>query len=110
MTELMNCKNHGKAAAALLEPYLSPKALWMLSHHEIFQGWYYFEHFGGDKNVREQLFKDHEWYQELVDWCEKFDAASFDREYRSEDIEFFRGLCMEVFGREAYWWDKKHVM
>ena len=36
---------------ALLEPYLSPKATWMLANHEVFQGFYYFHVFGADRGV-----------------------------------------------------------
>ena len=82
----------------------------MLANHEVFQGYYYFHVFGADRNVREKLFKEHEHYDALVEWCEKYDAASFDGDYENLDLEFFRPFVMEVFGREAYWWDKQHVM
>ena len=49
MTESIASKNHGHAAAGFLEPYVSPKAIWMLKHHEVFQGYYYYHHFGTRK-------------------------------------------------------------
>jgi predicted HD phosphohydrolase len=55
MTESLVAKNHGEVAAGFLEPYLSPRATWMLRQHEVFQGYYYFHHFGGNRNEREAV-------------------------------------------------------
>jgi len=110
ITESISCKNHGKAAASLMEPYVSPKATWICENHEVFQGLYYFHHFGSDPSAAKKLFEIHKFYQDCADWCEKYDAAGFDRDYKSMDLEAFRPMAMEVFGREPYWWDEKHVM
>lgn len=109
ITESMVPKNHGRAAGALLEPFLSPKTVWMLEKHEIFQGYYYFEHFGGSKDARD-MYKDHEWYSDLVEWCEKYDQASFDAAYPNLPLTFFMPYMDEVFAREPYWWDENHIM
>ena len=40
--------NHGDFAAALLKPYVSAENHWMVKHHPLFQGHYFFEHLGLD--------------------------------------------------------------
>ena len=45
-------QNHSEAAAALLAPYVDDEATWVVRHHGLFQGYYYFHHLGGDRNAR----------------------------------------------------------
>ena len=107
MTETTATKNHGGVAAAFMEPYLSPKVTWMLQKHEIFQGHYYFHYFGQDRNVREKLYKDHEYYEDLVQWCQNYDQRSFDPSYPSFPLTYFKKYIDEVFSRKPYWQDPK---
>ena len=107
MTETIVSKNHGEAAAGLLEAYLDQRSIWMLRNHEVFQGYYYFHHFGGNRDERLQ-FKDHEWYQDLADWCENYDQAGFDPGYPSLPFDFFIPMVEQVLAREPFWWDPKH--
>ena len=62
--------NHSEVIASILRPYISVKNHWVLKHHGLFQGYYYFHHIGGDRNARER-YKDHPFYQDCVDLCEK---------------------------------------
>ena len=55
ITETIAAKNHGEAVAGILAPFVGPDAAWLLRHHEVFQGHYYFHHFGGDRNARDKL-------------------------------------------------------
>ena len=50
--------NHSQAAAALLAPYVGEKNLWIVSHHGLFQGYYYFHFMGQDRDAREQ-YREH---------------------------------------------------
>mgnify|MGYP006429852641 CR=1 FL=1 len=36
--------NHSQVAAAILQPYISERNYWVLKHHGLFQGYYYFHH------------------------------------------------------------------
>jgi hypothetical protein len=36
--ETLAVKNHGELIASMLAPWVSPRAQWVLAHHEIFQG------------------------------------------------------------------------
>jgi len=109
VTESIVAKNHGGAAAALLEPYVSPKAIWMLRNHEVFQGYYYFHHFGGNRELR-QKHTSHEHYQSLIDWCAKYDQKSFDPSYPSLPVSFFKPIVDRVFKRKPYWWAEDHPL
>jgi len=109
VTESIVSKNHGAAAAAFLEPYLDPKATWMLKHHEVFQGYYYFHYFGADQNAREK-YKTEPYYEDLVRWCQEYDQASFDPIYPPLPPFFFKEMVREVLARPAFWFDTQHPL
>lgn len=88
--------NHPDIAAAILKPFVSEKNHWMVAHHGIFQGYYFFEHLGLDKNLRDQ-FKDSPHYQYCAEFCHKYDQAAFDPDYDSEPLEFFEPMVERVF-------------
>ena len=44
--------NHPDIAAAILRPFVSEANHWMVANHGIFQGYYFFEHLGLDKDMR----------------------------------------------------------
>lgn len=88
--------NHPDIAAAILKPFVSEKNHWMVAHHGIFQGYYFFEHLGLDKNLRDQ-FKDNPHYQYCAEFCHKYDQAAFDPDYDSEPLEFFEPMVERVF-------------
>ena len=88
--------SHSEYAAAILRPYVSEKTYWIIKHHGVFQMYYYAHHLGGDRNARE-LFKDHEWYQDAVDFCANYDQNCFDPDYDTEPLETFEPMLREVF-------------
>jgi predicted HD phosphohydrolase len=87
--------NHSEVAAAVLRPYVSEKNYWIVKHHGVFQGKYYFEHIGADPNARDR-WKDHPYYQATVDFCEYYDQNSFDPHYEWESLEFFEPMVRRV--------------
>jgi len=44
--------NHPAVAAAILQPFVSSENHWMVEHHGIFQGYYFWHHIGLDRNAR----------------------------------------------------------
>ena len=88
--------NHPDIAAAILKPFVSEKNHWMVAHHGIFQGYYFFEHLGLDKHMRDN-FKDSPHYQYCAEFCHKYDQAAFDPDYESEPLEFFEPMVERVF-------------
>ena len=80
--------NHADVAATLLEPYVSEENHWIVKHHGIFQGYYFFHYVGLDRDVRD-AYKDHPYYQACADFCHLYDQNSFDADFMSEPLEFF---------------------
>jgi predicted HD phosphohydrolase len=80
--------NHADIAATILEPYISEENHWIIKHHGIFQGYYFFHHVGLDRNVRDN-FRDHPYFEACAEFCHQYDQNSFDAAYESEPLEFF---------------------
>ena len=93
--------NHSEYAAAVLKPYVSEKTHWIIEKHGEFQTYYYAHHFGGDRNKRDK-YKDHKYYQACVNFCEKYDQASFDPDYKSLPLSEFEPMVKRIFSRKPY--------
>lgn len=91
--------NHSQVAAALLAPFVSEKNHWIVKHHGLFQGYYWFQHFGLDRDARDR-FKNHEYYDACVDFCARWDQVSFDPDYDTLPLEHFEPLVRALFARE----------
>ena len=91
--------NHPQVAAALLAPYIGEKNHWIVKHHGLFQGYYYFEFYGQDPNARE-IYRSHEHYEACVEFCARWDQPSFDPAYDTKPLEHFEPLVRELFARE----------
>ena len=91
--------NHSQLVASVLRPYVSEKIYWIILHHGIFQEYYYAHHIGRDRNARDK-FKDHPYYQDAVDICEKWDQKSFDPNYESYSLEYFEPKVRKLFSKE----------
>ena len=91
--------NHGAFAAALLAPYVSERNRWVVQHHEVFQGYYYFHHWGRDRNARE-AFRGHPHFDACAAFCERWDQVSFDPAYDTLPIEAFEPAVHRIFTRE----------
>ena len=94
--------NHSQYAASILRPYVSEKTYWIILHHGLFQTYYSAEHLGGGKNEREK-YKDSEHYQATIDFCEKYDQASFDPNYKSMNLEEFEPMVRNIFSRKPFY-------
>jgi predicted HD phosphohydrolase len=79
----------------MLRPYVSDKNYWIVKHHGVFQGYYYFHHVGMDRDARDH-WRDHEHYQATVDFCANYDQNSFDPDYDSEPLSFFEPMVRRV--------------
>jgi len=90
--------NHADIAATILEPFISEANHWMVKYHAIFQGYYFFEHLGLDKNLRDQ-YRDHPHYERTLEFIEKYDAPAFDPEMETYPLSFFEPMLQEVLAR-----------
>ena len=93
--------NHSEYAAAILKPYVSEKTHWIIEKHGEFQMYYYAHHLGGNRNKRD-VYKNHKYYQDTINFCEKYDQSSFDPNYKSLPLEFFRPMVKKIFSRKPY--------
>ncbi|CAB3705360.1 HD domain-containing protein [Paraburkholderia rhynchosiae] len=94
-------QNHDRAAAEILRPFVSAEVCWVVEQHGLLQTYYYGHHYGWDRHARER-FREHPYYQLAVDFCEKWDQASFDDEYVSESLQTFEPIVRRVFARPTY--------
>jgi len=93
--------SHSEMAAAILRPFVSEKLYWIVKHHGVFQMYYYAHHCGGDRNCRD-MYRDHAWFQDAVDFCHNYDQNCFDPEYDSESLEFFEPILRRVMARPSF--------
>ncbi len=94
-------QNHDKFAAEILRPYMREEPVWVVEHHGVFQMYYYAHHYGWDREQRD-AYKQSPYYQSCVDFCERWDQASFDPDYPMDPLESFEAEVREVFSRKAY--------
>jgi predicted HD phosphohydrolase len=95
-------RNHGELAAAVLEPYVEPRLTWIAKYHPLFQFHYYGRHVGADPNARDR-YREHEWYDDTVEFCERYDENCFDVTYDSMPLEAFAPMLHEVLERPPRW-------
>lgn len=93
--DLLAPYNHGEMIATVLRPFINEANYWMLKHHTTFQGYYFWDKLGQDKNARDK-YKDEPYYNYTIEFCDKYDSAAFDPNYQSESIEFFRPMIHNV--------------
>jgi predicted HD phosphohydrolase len=100
--------NHCELAAAVLRPYVSERTYWVVKYHGVFQAHYYAHHFDGDIDARDR-YRDSPYFQDCVDFCEKWDQEAFDPAYQSLSFEFFEPMVRRVFAREPFKHDRANV-
>ncbi len=93
-------ENHSEAAAALLAPYVDEEVHWVVKHHGIFQGYYYFHHLGGNRNARDR-YADSPHFEACRRFCADYDQNCFDPDYDTLPIEAFESALDEVFSRPS---------
>jgi predicted HD phosphohydrolase len=87
--------NHAEIGAVLLKPFVSEQNYWMMAHHGIFQGYYFFHYLGLDRDARD-TFRDHPWYGYTEEFCAAYDQNSFDPAYDTLPLEAFEPLVRRV--------------
>jgi predicted HD phosphohydrolase len=88
--------NHSELAATILEPFVSEGNHWIVKHHGIFQGYYFFHHWGLDKNMRER-YNESPYYRDTVEFCAIFDQNCFDPAYDTLPVDHFVDSVQRVF-------------
>ncbi len=88
--------NHPEVSAAILKPFVSEANHWMVEKHGIFQGYYFFQHVGMDRNMREQ-FRGHPHFERTARFCEIYDNPAFDPAMVCAPLDFFEPMLHRVF-------------
>lgn len=91
--------SHSELAASILRPFVEERLYWIVKTHGVFQMYYYGEQTGIDKDARDR-YRDNPWFDDAVEFCEKYDENCFDPDYDSKSLAFFRPMLEEVFTRE----------
>ncbi len=94
-------ENHSELGASVLQPYVSAKTHWIIKHHGVFQGYYYFHHTGGDRNARDR-FRGHAMFEPCADFCHRWDQNSFDPDYDTMPLSAFEPALRRVFSRQPF--------
>jgi predicted HD phosphohydrolase len=90
--------NHAELGATILKPFISEENWWMVQHHGIFQGYYFFHYLGLDRNMREQ-FRGHPCYERTARFCARHDQNAFDPNYDTMPLEAFVPMVHRVMER-----------
>ena len=89
--------NHPAIGAAIVKPFVSPANHWMVEHHGIFQGYFFWQHIGLDQNARE-AYRDSPYFDYTAEFCAKYDQVAFDADYKSEPLEHFEPMIRSLLG------------
>ncbi|MCK2151179.1 MULTISPECIES: HD domain-containing protein [Marinobacter] len=90
--------NHADVAAVLLEPFVSEANHWMVKHHAIFQGYYFFHYLGMDRNLRDN-YKDHPHFMRTIEFVSKYDSPAFDPDGEPLPLSYFEPMVRQVFAK-----------
>jgi len=90
--------NHADLAAVIVQPFVSKENHWMVQHHAIFQGYYFFHFIGLDRHGREK-FRGHPYFERTEEFCGVFDQVAFDPNFKSMPLEAFEPMLQKVFAR-----------
>ena len=93
--------NHDRFAGEIIRPFVGWETYWVVRHHGIFQGYYYFHHVGKDRNARD-TYRGHPAFQQTVEFCEKWDQESFDPAYDTMPLSAFEPMVHRIFAREPW--------
>jgi len=98
MGDILGSYDHADVAAAVLQPFVSEANHWMVKHHAIFQGYYFFHYLGLDRNMRDK-FTGHPHFVRTEEFCRVFDQTAFDAGFRSMPLEAFEPMVQRVFSQ-----------
>jgi predicted HD phosphohydrolase len=96
--DILASANHAELGATVLRPFVSVDNWWMLHHHGIFQGYYFFHYLGLDRNMRDQ-FHGHPAFEKTAMFCARHDQNAFDPNYDTMPLEAFVPMVQRVMAR-----------
>lgn len=96
-------ENHGRFAAELLRSYVSPRNLWMIERHQIFQRVHIHGYHGEHEEIEgiheRERWRGHPYFQWTADFVERYDISTIDAGVASLALDDFEPLVRRVFSR-----------
>ena len=77
------------------------KLRWIVEKHSLFQAYYYNHYYKKNRNLRNE-YKGHEIYEDTINFCHKWNKASFDPNYETVPLDDFIPLVGKIFSRVPY--------
>ncbi|HEY4941072.1 MAG TPA: HD domain-containing protein [Rhizomicrobium sp.] len=96
--DILASSSHAELGATILRPYVSEANHWMMAHHGIFQGYYFFHYLGLDRNMRDQ-FRGHPHFEYTARFCARHDQNAFDPAYDTMPFDAFVPMVQRVMAR-----------
>ena len=96
--DILASASHAELGATIMRPYVSEANHWMMAHHGIFQGYYFFHYLGLDRDMREQ-FRGHPHFEYAARFCARHDQNAFDPGYDTMPLEAFEPMVQRVMAR-----------
>ena len=96
--DILASASHAELGATVMRPYVSDENYWMMAHHGIFQGYYFFHYLGLDRNMRDQ-FRGHPNFERTAMFCARHDQNAFDPNYHTMPLEAFVPMVQRVMAR-----------
>jgi predicted HD phosphohydrolase len=90
--------NHADVAAAIVRPYVSEENHFIVEKHAVFQGYYFFEFLGLDRDMRE-AHRGHRYFEACARFCDLYDQVSFDPAFESMPLSAFEPMVGRVLSR-----------
>ena len=56
----------------------------------------------GTENIQRDKYRNHKYYNDAVNFCEKWDQVSFDPNYKSMTLDDFAPMVKKIFSRKPY--------
>lgn len=85
---------HGEMAAEMMRPFIPEDEYKIIYTHEEFQGFYYYDIFGLDKNSRDK-YRNEPWFDKALVFNE-WDNLAFDPKFKSKPLEEFVPLIVKL--------------
>src|SRR5579863_9799344 len=96
--DTLGCHNHSEVAASILSPFVSEKNRWVVEHHGIFQGYYFFQFGGLDRNMRDK-YRGHPNFERTAMFCARHDQNAFDPGYDTMPLTAFEPMVRRVMAK-----------
>ncbi|MEJ0043536.1 MAG: HD domain-containing protein [Rhizomicrobium sp.] len=96
--DILCSASHADLGATIMKPYVSEANYWMMAHHGIFQGYYFFHYLGLDRDMRDQ-FRGHPHFEHTARFCARHDQNAFDPAYEAMPLEAFEPMVRRVMAR-----------